>query len=74
MITLKTRHMEKAAREISDELHRIFEQIEITERNFNEIEDSDLIEAAIYDRSALLKRYAYLLRELKKITGEPAKN
>lgn len=57
----------KKTDELAEELRKISELIEISEKNFNEIDNEDLIEAAIFDRSALMARYAYLMKELKKI-------
>ena len=54
-----------AKEQLRTELSRISELLEITDINFNEAEDSLLIEAAIYDRSALLARHAYLTKKLR---------
>ncbi len=58
---------QRRAAEIEEELRKISALIEAAERDFNEVSDSDLIEAAIYDRSALLARYSYLLRLLRRL-------
>ncbi len=55
----------QAEEQLRTELSRISELLEITDINFNEAEDSLLIEAAIYDRSALLARHAYLTKKLR---------
>lgn len=54
---------------VEEELRELAGKIEISEQIFNEVSDGDLIEAEIYERSSLLKRYAYLLREFRKSEG-----
>ena len=48
-------------KEISEEIR------EISDAGFNEVNDADLLEAIIYERSALRARYSFLLKELRRI-------
>ncbi len=52
---------------VSEELRRISEELEASDARFNEVSDSDLVEAMIFERSALSARYSYLLKELKRL-------
>lgn len=52
---------------ITEELRVIKEAIDTADVGFNEVSDDDLIEAIIYERSALRARYSYLIKELKKL-------
>lgn len=64
---LKIRWKENAEKEeLEEELREVSELIERSEALFNEAQDGDLIESAIYERSSHLARYAYLMKELKK--------
>lgn len=54
---------------ITEELRVIKEAIDTADAGFNEVSDDDLIEAIIYERSALRARYSYLIKELKKLEG-----
>ena len=55
---------------VSEEIRQIAEAIEASDAGFNEVEDSDLLEAIIYERSSLRARYSYLIKELKRIEAE----
>ena len=57
-------------RAVSEELRRITAALEASDAGFNEVSDEDLIEAMIYERSALRARYSYLIKELKRIEAE----
>ena len=52
---------------VSEELRHISEELEASDARFNEVSDSDLVEAMIFERSALNARYSYLLKELKRL-------
>ena len=52
---------------VSEELREITEALEISDAGFNEVNDEDLLEAIIYERSALRARYSFLLKELRRI-------
>lgn len=54
-------------KEISEEIREISEALEISDAGFNEVNDADLLEAIIYERSALRARYSFLLKELRRI-------
>lgn len=73
--TRKDRETAKLIRRLeamTNEIKAVSEAIELADRCFNEVDDSDLTEALIYDRSALLARYSYLIKEVKKLEGEIA--
>ncbi len=61
---------ERAAESVSRELREVSKAIEAADADFNEVSDCDLIEAAIFERSALRARYGYLLKELRRLEGE----
>lgn len=54
-------------REISEEIREISAALEIADAGFNEVSDDDLLEAIIFERSALRARYSFLLKELRRI-------
>lgn len=65
----KTSKKEAERLKITEDLEKIAELIELSEQGFNEISDDDLIDAAIYERSALMARYSFLIKELKRLDG-----
>ena len=69
MITVGKRRIESQKKEVSEALRQVSAAIEAVEADFNEVCDDDLLEAMIYERSALRARYSYLLKELKKLDG-----
>lgn len=67
---LKKRNREESRKKaILEELKQISEAIEIADAGFNEVADADLLEAIIYERSALRARYSFLLKELRRQGG-----
>lgn len=54
-------------RSVSEEIRRISDAIEIADAAFNEVSDGDLIDALIYERSALRARYSFLIKELRRL-------
>ena len=58
---------EERIRAVSEELREISEALETADAGFNEVSDDDLLEAIIYERSALRARYSYLLKELRRM-------
>lgn len=66
----KTSKKEAERLKITEDLQKIAELIELSEAGFNEISDDDLLDAAIYERSALMARHSYLIKELKRLEGE----
>lgn len=60
----------KKLNQVTAELKTVSEAISLADRCFNEVEDDDLTEALIYDRSALLARYSFLIKEAKKLELE----
>ena len=64
IITKKRRQAE--IDRICGELREIADAIEIADAGFNEVSDGDLLEAMIFERSALRARYSYLLKELRR--------
>ena len=67
---IASKRKNSARESISQELREISEAIETADAGFNEISDSDLLEAVIYERSALRARYSYLLKELRRLDGK----
>ena len=66
----RSRAEENMIQRISEELREISDAIDIADAGFNEVSDDDLIEAMIFERSALRARYSYLLKELRKLESE----
>ncbi len=66
MITLIKSRRRAQNERLAEELRQLSELIDDSDRVFNEVDDENLIEAAIYDRSALLARYAYVRKILEK--------
>lgn len=66
----RSRAEESMIQRISEELREIKDAIDIADAGFNEVSDDDLIEAMIFERSALRARYSYLLKELRKLENE----
>lgn len=56
-----------AAERLSESLRELSAEIEAADAVFNEVTDSDLLESLIYERSALLSRYKYLQKELRRL-------
>ena len=70
--TEKRKNSLRAARikAVSEEIRGITEALEVSDACFNEVSDEDLVEAMIFERSALRARYSYLLKELKRLEAE----
>lgn len=66
MVMTKKR-AEALARGIAEELRVIQEAMDTADAAFNEVDDPDLIESLIYERSALNARYSYLIKERRKL-------
>ncbi len=62
----------KRLAEVSTEIRQINEAISLADKCFDEVENDDLTEALIYDRSALLARYSFLIKEAKRLESELA--
>lgn len=62
---LQLRRAEEDLKEVSDAL-------QTSESCFNEITDSDLTDAVIFERAALQARYSYLLREIRELSESAA--
>lgn len=56
-----------AAESLGDELRELSEAINASEAAFNEVTDADLVEALIYERSALMSRYRCLMKQMRKL-------
>lgn len=70
MITVAKRkksRKDEQIRAISEEIREISEALEVADAGFNEVSDDDLLEAIIYERSALRARYSFLIKELRRI-------
>ena len=63
----RSRAEENRIRLIAEELREMKDAIDVADAGFNEVSDDDLIEAMIFERSALKARYSYLLKELRKL-------
>ena len=75
MLTVKkklTAH-ETKMQELSEEIRIVTEALENSDAGFNEVSDEDLVEAVIYERSALRARYSYLIKELRRLKNEEIK-
>ena len=59
-----------ALRDLKQELLRTTDALKDAYTRFNCVCDSELIEASIYEISALKARYSYLLRRIKELSGE----
>lgn len=71
LLTKKRRADETKIQILTEELREIKTAIDTADAGFNEVSDDDLIEAVIFERSALRARYSYLLKELRKLeSGE----
>lgn len=71
LLTKKRRADETKIQTLTEELREIKTAIDTADAGFNEVSDDDLIEAVIFERSALRARYSYLLKELRKLeSGE----
>ena len=57
-------------RAISEEIRIVSDALEAADAGFNEVSDEDLLEAIIYERSALRARYSFLIKELKRIGSD----
>ena len=76
MLTVKkklTAH-ETKMQELSEEIRIVTEALENSDAGFNEVSDEDLVEAIIYERSALRARYSYLIKELRRLKNEEIKS
>lgn len=71
LLTTRLWSENRAAARLCDELREISAEIEAADAVFNEVTDPDLLEALIYERSALLSRYKYLQKELRKLKNNP---
>lgn len=60
----------KKLEQVSKELMQVNEAIALADKCFDEVEDDDLTEALIYDRSALLARCSFLIKEAKRLESE----
>ncbi len=60
----------KKLEEVSKEIRNINEAIMLADKCFDEVENDDLTDALIYDRSALLARYSFLIKEAKRLESE----
>lgn len=58
---------------VSKELKEISDALEASDAVFNEISDGDLIDAIIFERSALRARYSFLLKELRRLESDEPK-
>ena len=69
MITAKKKRseLEERIRSISEEIKEVSEALAVSDAGFNEVSDDDLLEAIIYERSALRARYSFLIKELRRI-------
>ena len=70
MITVAKRkksRKDEQIRAISEEIREVSEALEVADAGFNEVSDDDLLEAIIYERSALRARYSFLIKELRRI-------
>lgn len=70
MITVvkrKKSRKDEQIRAISEEIREVSEALEVADAGFNEVSDDDLLEAIIYERSALRARYSFLIKELRRI-------
>ena len=56
--------------EVSTEIKQINEAIRLADKCVDEVENDDLTEALIYDRSALLARYSFLIKEAKRLESQ----
>lgn len=55
---------------ISEEIRDVTEALAASDAKFNEVSDEDLVEAIIYERSALRARYSYLIKVLRRLQEE----
>lgn len=55
---------------VTKEIKTVSEAIALADKCFNEVDNEDLTEALIYDRSALLARYSFLIKEAKRLELE----
>ena len=62
---------DSALRDLKQELLRTNDALKDAYIRFNCVCDSELIEASIYEISALKARCNYLLRRIKELSGEP---
>ncbi len=66
---MEKRRLEKQSRlrqaRLEEEIAAVNRAISVSESGFNEVIDSSLTEALIYDRAALEARRSYLLREAR---------
>lgn len=62
--------IDPALRELKQELLRTNDALKDAYTRFNCVCDSELIEASIYEISALKSRCNYLLRRIKELSGE----
>ena len=67
MVMTKKRAEETLARDIAEELRKIKEAMDTADAAFNEVDDPDLIESLIFERSSLNARYSYLIKERRRI-------
>lgn len=55
------------------ELEFIQKEMDVSDANYREADNSDILDAIIYERAAARARYSYLLKEIRKYEEEKAK-
>ena len=58
--------------ELQRELQATAQDLKAAYEKFNYVSEAELVEACVYEISALKSRYNYLLRRYKELTGQPA--
>lgn len=58
--------------ELQLELLRAAQELKVAYEKFNFVSEAELVEACVYEISALKSRYNYLLRRYKALSGETA--
>ena len=72
MLTIRKKPtpLETQIHAISEEIRAVTEALAASDSGYNEVDDEYLLEAIIYERSALRARYSYLLKELRRLQSE----
>lgn len=73
----KDRETIRYERELSvlrEELAALQEALRVAEANYTIAESDEIIEAIIYDRAAAMARYSHLMKEIRRLEDEKAKN
>jgi hypothetical protein len=52
------------------DVHRAYSEWQAAENYFDNVDDPDLIDFAIYDMEAAKKKYSYMLRKARESYGE----